>query len=293
VDNHLRHADVGGGGHAWYTYDAEGQRARKVVQRPGGLTEERLYMGALEVFRRTRNGVVLLERETLHVLDHDRRLALIDTRTAGNDGGAAQLIRYQFSNHLGTATLELDDLAAVISYEEYYPFGSTSFQSVDSAREVPAKRYRYTGKERDEETGLYYHGARYYAPWLARWTAPDPLGIKDGSNRYLYSGNRPMGSSDPSGLWEMPSWRTVAILAAVVVVGVAVTVVTAGLAGPAIAAAATAAAGAAGLGATGAAIVSGAAVGAAVGAAGGLASGVAGEATRQAVNSKALAACRT
>jgi len=288
VDNHLRHADLGGGGHAWYTYDAEGQRARKVVQRPGGLTEERLYMGALEVFRRTRNGVVLLERETLHVLDHDRRLALIDTRTAGDDGGAAQLIRYQFSNHLGTATLELDDLAAVISYEEYYPFGSTSFQSVDSAREVPAKRYRYTAKERDEETGLYYHGARYYAPWLARWTAPDPLGIKDGSNRYLYSGNRPMGSSDPSGLWEMPSWRTVAIVAAVVVVGVAVTVVTAGLAGPAIAAAATAAAGAAGLGATGAAIVSGAAVGAAVGAAGGLASGVAGEATRQAVNSKAL-----
>lgn len=112
VDNHLRHADLGGG-HAWYTYDAEGQRARKVVQRPGGLTEERLYMGALEVFRRTRNGVVLLERESLPVLDHDRRLALIDTRTAGDDGGAAQLIRYQFSNHLGTATLEPNQLQAL------------------------------------------------------------------------------------------------------------------------------------------------------------------------------------
>jgi hypothetical protein len=38
-----------------------------------------------------------------------------------------------------------------------------------------SKRYRYTGKERDEESGLYYHGARYYAPWLGRWTAIDPL----------------------------------------------------------------------------------------------------------------------
>jgi len=38
-----------------------------------------------------------------------------------------------------------------------------------------AKRYRYEGKERDEESGLYYHGARYYMPWLCRWTAVDPI----------------------------------------------------------------------------------------------------------------------
>src|SRR6202040_1765841 len=131
-------------------------------------------------------------------------------RTAGDDAAVPQLARYQLSNHLDTAALELDDLAAIISYEEYYPFGSTSFQSVDAAREVPAKRYRFTGKERDEETGLYYHGTRYYAPWLARWSAADPLGIKDGNNRYSYCGNRPIGSSDPTGMWEWPSARTVA-----------------------------------------------------------------------------------
>ena len=139
------------------------------------------------------------------------------------------MTHYQFSNHLGSATLELDDVGAIIGYEEYYPFGSTSFQSVDATREVPAKRYRYTGKERDEESGLYYHGTRYYAPWLARWTAADPLGIKAGNNRYSYAGNRPIGSSDPTGMWEMPSWRTVAIVAAVVVVAVVVTVATAGV----------------------------------------------------------------
>src|SRR5205085_9986274 len=137
----------------------------------------------------TRNGVLILERESLHVLDRDRRFAIVDTRTAGMDTAISQLTRYQYSNHLGTAALELDELAAVISYEEYYPFGSTSMQSVDATREVPVKRYRYIGKERDEETGLYYHGARYYAPWLARWTAADPIGIKDGNNLYAYSGN--------------------------------------------------------------------------------------------------------
>ncbi len=73
-------------------------------------------------------------------------------------------------------------LAAVISYEEYYPYGSTSYQAGRSVAEVSLKRYRYTGKEKDEETGFYYHGARYYAPWLGRWTSCDPAGLVDGPN---------------------------------------------------------------------------------------------------------------
>lgn len=266
LDNRLQNASLGAGSMAYYNYDGDGHRQRKVVQRPGGIVEERLYLGVLEIFRRIVNGVVVLERQSFHVLDRDRRLAIVDTRTAGVDNALPQLIRYQFSNHLGSAALELDDLGAIISYEEYYPFGSTSFQSVDSAREVPAKRYRYTGKERDEESGLYYHGARYYVPWLARWTAADPAGIKDGNNRYLYAGNRPIGSSDPTGMIEW-NLRTVAIVAAVVVVGVAVTVATAGV-GTAALGAAIGAAGLTGGAATAATVVGTVAVGAAAGAAG-------------------------
>ena len=78
-------------------------------------------------------------------------------------------MRYQHGNHLGSAVLELDDQANIITYEEYFPYGSTSYQAVAAQTGVP-KRYRYTGKERDEENDLYYHGARYYAPWLGRWT---------------------------------------------------------------------------------------------------------------------------
>src|SRR5262249_16849506 len=152
---------------SWYVYDAEGQRVRKVVQK-GNLTEERLHFGDIEIFRRTRNGGLELERETLHVTDDKRRIAMVDNPTSETPATQeTQLIRYQYSNHLETACLELDDLAQIISYEEYYAFGSTSYQGTDQSREVPAKRYRYTGKERDEESGFYYYGARYYAPWLA------------------------------------------------------------------------------------------------------------------------------
>jgi RHS repeat-associated protein len=283
-DNHLRSVDLRGGGTAYYTYDADGNRVRKVIERQGRIAEERLYVGRLEVFTRTQPGVTQLRRETLHVMDDTRRIAMVDTRTAGSDSSLPELIRYQFNNHLGTALLELDDNAAIISYEEYYPFGSTSYQAVDSLREVPTKRYRYTGKERDEESGFYYHGVRYYAPWLARWTAPDPIGIKDGINRYVYSGNRPIGSSDPTGMWEWPSWRTVAIVTAVVVVGAVVTVATAGAAGPLIAGAVATA----GLTGTAATVATGVAVGAVAGAVGGAAAGAVGEGTRQVVHNRTL-----
>ncbi len=55
------------------------------------------------------------------------------------------------------------------------------------------------GKERDEETGPNYHGARYYASWLGRWTASDPIGLGDGVNRFAYVGNQPASMVDKNG----------------------------------------------------------------------------------------------
>ena len=95
---------------------------------------------------------------------------------AGNDQAPRQLIRYQFSNHLGSASLELDEQAQIISYEEYVPYGSSTYQAVRSARET-AKRYRYTSKERDDETGFTRHSQRYCASWLGRWISCDPIGV--------------------------------------------------------------------------------------------------------------------
>ena len=124
-------------------------------------------------------------------MDGQQRIALIETRNDVNDGTPRQLIRYQFGNHLGSAILESDDQAQVISYEEYYPYGSTSYQAVRSQTEAP-KRYRYTGMERDEESGLAYHTARYYMPWLGRWISCDPEGLIDGLNLYQYTSANPI-----------------------------------------------------------------------------------------------------
>jgi RHS repeat-associated protein len=156
------------GDKAYYVYDSTGNRARKVVVK-GNIVEERYYLGNYEVFRKTTNGTLDVERETVFVSDDKKKIAQID------DDGTTETIRYQYDNHLGSTSLELDENGAVISYEEYHPFGTTSYRSGRSETEVSLKRYKYVGKERDEETGLYYYGARYYASWIARFISTDPM----------------------------------------------------------------------------------------------------------------------
>jgi len=201
------------GERTWYVYGADGQRMRKVTELAAGqVREERIYLGSFESYRR--QGVNPLVRETLHIMDGEQRIALVDTRTQGLDPSPQQLIRYQLGNHLGSVSLELDKEAQIISYEEYTPYGTTSYQAVRSQTETP-KRYRYTDKERDEETGLSYHGARYYAGWLGRWTAADPIGLGDGPNVYTYVLDNPTKAHDPTGTQSKPqtpeqnvTWRT-------------------------------------------------------------------------------------
>jgi RHS repeat-associated protein len=61
------------------------------------------------------------------------------------------------------------------------------------------RRISRRAQDLDEETGLYYHGARYYACWLGRWTAADPAGMVDGPNLYLYTLGNPLSFVDPNG----------------------------------------------------------------------------------------------
>lgn len=84
-------------------------------------------------------------------------------------------------------------------YEEYHPYGTTAWQAPELTT-VSLKRYKFTGMERDEETGLQRHGVRYYAAWLGRWTSADPIGLGDGGNRYSYVRGSPLGNQDTSGL---------------------------------------------------------------------------------------------
>jgi RHS repeat-associated protein len=189
----------------WYRYDLDGRRVRKVTVRQDGTRKsERIYLGLTEFYREydASGATAILERETLHVMDDDDRAALVETRTLGSDASAAQLIRYQYGDQVGSALLEADPAGRIITYEEYYPYGATSYQAGRSVAEAASKRYRFTGKERDEETGANYHSARYYAPWLGIWLAADRKGLIDGPNLYRYVRNRPVVANDPSGNGE-------------------------------------------------------------------------------------------
>ena len=182
----------------YYAYDATGARVRTVTETSRGTPKtEHIYLPGYEIYREYAGTAVTQQRQTLHVLDGKKRLAIIDTAA---EAAAEPTVRYQLGNHLGSVRAELDQSAALIGYEEYHPYGTTAFQAGRNATEVSLKRYRYTGKERDDQSGLSYHGARYYAPWLGRWVSADPLGIRDGTNVYAYASSNPVGFSDPSGM---------------------------------------------------------------------------------------------
>jgi uncharacterized protein (TIGR02594 family) len=179
---------------SYYNYDSAGSRTRKVVIK-GNIIETRYYIGGYEVYRKEVNGNLDTERTTLNISDDEKVFVRVEQKTGENP-----LVRYQYDNHLGSASLELDDTGQIISYEEYHPFGTTSYRSGRSETEVSLKRYKYCGKERDEETGLYYYGMRYYAAWICRFVSVDPLQFKyPYYTPYQYASNRCVSGIDLDG----------------------------------------------------------------------------------------------
>ncbi len=99
----------------------------------------------------------------------------------------------------------------VFQHTEYFPFGETWVEEHSNRQRTP---YLFTGKELDEDTQLYYFGARYYDPRTSVWQSPDPilknylLGFPAGGvyiptnlNAYGYAHQRPVIANDPEGKW--------------------------------------------------------------------------------------------
>ncbi|RIJ10598.1 RHS repeat-associated core domain-containing protein [Pseudomonas sp. 91RF] len=124
---------------------------------------------------------------------------------AGKPSGIeADQLRYTYSDHLGSVSLELDQQARMVSDEGYLPFGGTAWMAARTLIEVNYRFIRYSGKEMDV-TRLYYYGVRYYADWLGRWISADPAGDVDGLNRYAFVGNSPLRYFDSGGTEKTPS----------------------------------------------------------------------------------------
>jgi RHS repeat-associated protein len=179
--------------HAHYLYDAAGQRVKKLVRKQGGQVEVTHYID--EVFEHHRWGGQSQagENNHVHVMDDTHRIALVRLGPAHPDDGGP-VAQFHLSDHLGSSNIVIDASGALTKREEFTPYGETSFGS------FARKRYRFTGKERDEESSLTYHGARYYASWIAGWMSSDPKRSEFPNwSSYHYAFNNPICFSDPSG----------------------------------------------------------------------------------------------
>jgi RHS repeat-associated protein len=164
--------------------------------------------------------------------DADRQAVTGQATNAVSSGELPGEFLYFFHpDHLGSTSYVTDDKGAVYEHLQYFPFGETWVQEGQPSQRIP---YLFTSKELDEETGLYYFGARYYDPRTSLWVSADPavekyfpklvdqLAAEKAGNKfdpekrlpagggvfssvnlglYSYSANSPLTIVDPNGLW--------------------------------------------------------------------------------------------
>ncbi|HEY7182765.1 MAG TPA: toxin TcdB middle/N-terminal domain-containing protein [Blastocatellia bacterium] len=177
--------------HAHYLYDAAGRRVKKLVRKQGGQVEVTHYIDGAFEHHHWGIGAQAGENNHVHMMDDKQRIALVRFgATHPDDQGPA--VQFHLSDHLGSSNVVVNSGGAMVNREEFTPYGETSFGSFGR------KRYRFTGKERDEESAVAYHTARYFAPWLCRWLSTDPVHT-GGEGLYNYAGLNPMRLVDSDG----------------------------------------------------------------------------------------------
>ena len=168
---------------ATYHYDGEGRRVKRVV---GGVTTTYVYNAG---------GQLVAEYAT--------------------SGTPLPGIRYLTPDHLGSTRVVTQAVVSgsdggVVSRHDYLPFGeeigSLGGRTAALKYSATGPAQKFTGKERDNESGLDYFGARYFSGAGGRFTSVDPalaISLKDPQtwNRYVYVKNRPLTYVDPNGLW--------------------------------------------------------------------------------------------
>ena len=104
---------------------------------------------------------------------------------------------YYHSDHLGSTAYITDQKANVTQYDAYLLYGELLVDEHSSSADLP---YKFNGKELDEETGLYYYGARYMNPIASIWYGVDPLTEKyPNVSAFAYCAGNPVKLVDPDG----------------------------------------------------------------------------------------------
>ena len=109
---------------------------------------------------------------------------------------------FYHSDHLGSTSYITDDHANITQYDAYLPYSELLVDEHSSSEELP---YKFNGKQFDDETGLYYYGARYMNPVTSLWYGVDPLAEKYvATGGYVYTLDNPVRLIDPNGNWSWP-----------------------------------------------------------------------------------------
>lgn len=155
-----------------YIYDASGDRTQK-----NAAQGETHYVNAYYVIR---EGQIASK----HFFSGSQRVAtkLAKKETLPNESVYEHEQYYYHSDHLGSSSFVTDETGTVYEHLEYFPFGETWIHEHSNTQRTP---YRFTGKEYDEVTGLYYYGARYYDPRTSVWQSPDPI-----IDKYMPTGDK-------------------------------------------------------------------------------------------------------
>ncbi len=149
-----------------------------------------------------------------YTIDTDGNIVIDDVPVgqaapAQTSSGQSEFTYYYHPDHLGSTGYVTDANGKLYEHIEYFPFGETWVEEHSNTLRTP---YLYTGKEFDQETGLYYFGARYYDPRTSVWQSADPIldsylygnharGVYNSLNiqLYAYAAQNPMRFTDPDG----------------------------------------------------------------------------------------------
>jgi RHS repeat-associated protein len=194
-----------------YLYNGDGQRVKKIVPATGEVT----------------------------VFVHDaagKQIAEYSTEVAS---GSDAKVAYLTNDHLGSPRINTDQTGAVNARHDYHPFGeeiSTQARSTSNGYQGDSVKQKFTGKQRDAESGLDYFEARYYSSNLGRFVNPDEfaggpdelfdftddasdnptfyadLSVPQSLNKYQYTYNNPLNMTDDDGHDPCCGQRTGSVL---------------------------------------------------------------------------------
>jgi RHS repeat-associated protein len=180
-----------------YTYDGNGERVKSNTS-TGAAVKRYWSMGGNTLAEGDGSGNLTAE----YVYFGGERVARIDL--------SANTVHYYLSDHLGSTSIVASAAGAVEEESDYYPFGTEVVVTGG------VNKYKFTGKERDQESGLdWFSPGRYYSLSLGRFVSTDPLNIPklqldpkkfvhiisnpQNWNAYSYSLNDPINKTDPDG----------------------------------------------------------------------------------------------